>query len=374
MTDRKMTVLQLLPSLDSGGVERGTIEVSKALCQAGHHSIVMSAGGRLVSELEKMGAQHIQWDIGKKSLSTLRYVFRLRSYLKKNDIDILHARSRLPAWIAWFAWKSMKVAHRPHFVTTVHGLYSVKKYSSIMMRGEKVIAVSNTVKNYMLDNYPRIKEENIEVIYRGVDDTEFPYGYKPDHEWLSKWYEQYPQLKNKKVITLPGRLTRLKGHNDFIQLVKKLHDKGVDVYGLIVGGEDPKRIAYAEEIKELVKTLGLQERIFFTGDRRDMRDVLAVSDVALSLSTKPESFGRTTLEALSLGLPVVGYDHGGVGEVLHQVYPFGAVDKQSSSLVDKVNELLGGMHENPRKHNFTLDKMLTKTLNLYESLISHTSV
>ena len=131
---RKLTVLQLLPSLESGGVERGTLEVSRALVQAGHESRVISAGGRLVNELEQAGGKHITWDIGKKSLFTLRYIYRLGKYLKNNPVDIIHARSRLPAWIAYLAWKKINPSIRPRFITTVHGLYSVKKYKRLPLK------------------------------------------------------------------------------------------------------------------------------------------------------------------------------------------------------------------------------------------------
>ena len=370
MSDHKFTVMQVLPSLESGGVERGTLEVSKALCQAGHRSIVVSAGGRMVPELEQAGAEHIEWTIGKKSLSTFKYVLRLRRYLKKHPVDILHARSRLPAWIAYLAWKGMDKNTRPRFVTTVHGLYSVKKYSSIMIRGEVVIAVSKTVKQYIMDNYPEVPENIIKLIYRGVDADEFPYGYQPEASWLAEWYRQYPKLKDKKVVTLPGRLTRLKGHEDFIKLMAKLCESNPSIMGLIVGGEDPRRLAYAQEIKEKVQAAGLQKNIIFTGYRKDMREIYAISDVVLSLSKKPESFGRTSLEALSLGTPVIAYGHGGVGEILRDVYPSGCVEQDNlNALASRVNDTLKEPTPVPAEHEFKLKNMLTSTLALYEELV-----
>lgn len=369
MSSPNITVMQCLPSLDAGGVERGTLEISQALCQAGHHSIVISSGGRLVPELEKTGAKHIEWAIGKKSLFTLRYVLRLRRYLERHPVDILHARSRLPAWIAYLAWKGMDKNTRPRFVTTVHGLYSVKKYSSIMTCGEVVIAVSKTVKKYILDNYPQVNESNIRLIYRGVDAKEFPYNYQPDTAWLTEWYKLYPQLKGKKLVTLPGRLTRLKGHHDFIQLMESLIESDNNIVGLIVGGEDPRRQSYAAEIKEKVKAAGLQNNIIFTGYRKDMREIYALSDVVLSLSKKPESFGRTSLEALSLGTPVIAYDHGGVGEILHTIYPIGCVENGNiSSLASRVSDILREPVPVPDNHDFKLENMLSSTLDLYTEL------
>lgn len=123
-------------------------------------------------------------------------------------------------------------------------------------------------------------------------------------------------------MTLPGRMTRLKGHEDFIELMKRLTESGLPVWGLVVGGEDRRRKAYAEEIKQCARQAGL-DNLIFTGHRSDLREIFAVSNVVLSLSTQPESFGRTVLEALSLGVPVVGYDHGGVGEILNSLFPEG---------------------------------------------------
>ncbi|NOY66517.1 MAG: glycosyltransferase family 4 protein, partial [Gammaproteobacteria bacterium] len=261
----------------------------------------------------------------------------------------------------------------PRFVTTVHGLYSVKKYSSIMTRGEKVIAVSDTIRKYILDNYLDVDEKKIQVIYRGVDPVEFPYGYNPDSDWLNKWYEQYPQLKDHHVITLPGRLTRLKGHADFIDLVSFLREKKVDVYGLIVGGDDPKRQAYAKEIRGKVKESGMQDRIIFTGLRSDMREIYAVSDIVLSLSTKPESFGRTSLEALSIGRPLVGYDQGGVGEMLHNIYPQGCVPcGDRGALQETVKNMLTQPCVVPVRHDYQLARMLSDTLRLYANLAGST--
>ena len=369
MGQRRLTVVQLLPALETGGVEKGTVEVAKALRSEGHRAIVISAGGRMVKELEAIGAEHIQWAIGKKSLWTLRYVYTLRRWLSANRVDILHARSRLPAWIAYLAWKGMDPQTRPHFITTVHGMYSVKKYSSIMARGEVVIAVSETIKKYILENYPGVEESRIRVIHRGVDPVQFPYGYQPERAWLENWYTQYPQLRGQSVLTLPGRLTRLKGHEDFVNLMTTLRDRGCDVYGLVVGGEDPRRKAYADEIRQRVRDRGLQDRILFTGYRSDMREIYAVSSIVLSLSTKPESFGRTVLEALCLGVPVVGYEHGGVGEILREIYPSGLVPvRDASALADRVLDILEGDTPVPEQEIFTLSSMLEKTLSVYKSL------
>lgn len=358
-----MKVVQVLPALDGGGVERGTLEIAKGLVAAGHESIVISAGGRMVEQLEAEGSRHVGWDLGKKSPLTFCHVWALRRWLRKEKPDILHLRSRMPAWVCWFAWKGLPENQRPHLVTTVHGLYSVSCYSSIMCRGERVIAVSDTVRDYIHDNYPQTDMGRVKVIYRGIDPDEFPHGYRPSDEWLHQWYQQYPQLKDRKVLTLPGRLTRLKGHHDFIDLIKQLRDANQPVQGLIVGGEDPKRKAYAQEIRERVVQEGLAEVITFTGNRPDMREIYAVSDVVLSLSKKPESFGRTVLEALSMGTPVLGYADGGVGEILSKLFPVGQLDKKAT-----YEDICAVLREAPNliSHDMLAEKMVLSTLDLYE--------
>ena len=164
-----LTVLQVLPALDGGGVERGTLEVAAALAQRGHRSLVISAGGRHVDRLEAAGSRHIAWPIGAKTPLVLRWVRPLRRLLLEERVDILHARSRLPAWVAWLAWRGLPPERRPRFLTTVHGLYSVNAYSAVMTRGERIIAVSDTARDYVLANYPGVEPERIAVIHRGVD-------------------------------------------------------------------------------------------------------------------------------------------------------------------------------------------------------------
>src|SRR5690606_25764937 len=147
---RALTVVQLLPALESGGVERSTLEIADALVRGGHRAVVVSAGGRLVPRLAESGATHVTLDIGRKSPATLRTVRPLRAWLAREGADIVHARSRLPAWIGWRALRGMPAASRPRFVTTVHGLNSPSRYSAIMTRGERVICVSGTVRDYVL--------------------------------------------------------------------------------------------------------------------------------------------------------------------------------------------------------------------------------
>jgi glycosyltransferase involved in cell wall biosynthesis len=361
----------MLPALESGGVERGTLEVAAELVRQGHRSLVISAGGRLVERLVAEGSEHVDWDVGRKSLWTLRYVMRLRRFLRDNRVDILHVRSRFPAWVGYLAWKGMPEGQRPRLVSTVHGPYSVNRYSAVMTRGERVIAVSEMIRDYITGNYPQVEASRIRVIHRGVDPSEFPYGYRPDDAWLSDWYGNFPQTAEKPLILLPARLTRWKGQVDFIELMGRLKAAGSDAHGLVVGGAHPRRQAFLGELQEKAAEQGLEDRITFVGHRSDLREIMAIADIVLSLSLEPEAFGRTTLEALSLGKPVIGYDHGGVHEQLAAILPAGCVPVADvAAVAETALAWLSNPPRVPQGHDFTLANMLAQTLAVYEELVA----
>ena len=367
--EKKLTVLQLLPALESGGVERGTLEIAEALEMHGHRALVMSVGGRQVPPLLASGAEHFTWPIGKKSFKTLLLVGKLRKFLLAQKVDIIHARSRVPAWIAWLAWRGMNPATRPHFVTTVHGLYGVSRYSRIMTRGERVIAVSNTVRDYILREYPGTLPWCIQVIHRGVDSAAYPHGWKPEAAWQQAFFAQFPQAAGKLLLTLPGRITRLKGHEDFIELIARLKRRGLPVHGLIVGGASPSKQRYLHKLRYRVRSMELAGDISLTGQRDDLKNILAISNLVLSLSSQPESFGRTTLEALRLGVPTAGYDHGGVGEILRTIYPAGLLPlDRIDETCQRIDQLLQHPEPVPAGDFFPLQAMLDQTLALYEQL------
>ena len=368
MAEAKLTVLQMLPALESGGVERGTLEVAQALVNHGCRAMVMSAGGRLTVPLQACGAEHYSLPVGTKSLRTLLLVRQLRKFLVEHQVDIVHARSRVPAWLAWLAWRGMPALSRPRFVTTVHGLYGINNYSRIMVRGERIIAVSETVREYILSAWPDIPPARISVIPRGVDAQHYPYGYQPDAAWRQSFEQTFP-IAGKLLLTLPGRITRLKGHEDFIEIVRRLKKRGVPVYGLIVGGATASKQRYLDKLRYRVRTLELQNDIGFTGQRDDLKNILAISNLVLSLSRQPESFGRTTLEALRLGIPAAGYAHGGVGEILRAIYPSGLLEKdQMDATVMHIAQLLQQPAAVPQGDFYPLQAMLDNTLELYKNL------
>ena len=364
-----ISVLQILPSLRGGGVEQGTVDVCAALVANGHRALVMSAGGPMVQAIEAAGGEHLQWAIGNKSILTTRFIPRLRHLLGKQRIDIVHPRSRLPAWITWMAWASLPRSTRPRLVTSVHGFYSPGRYSSIMTRGERVICVSDAIREYVLDTFPTVPLSRLTVIHRGIDPERYPHGFRASQSWQQQWHQQHPQFAQSKVILLPGRLTRLKGHEQFITLIGRLRQQGMDVHGIVAGGIDPRRFQYAEALQQRVQREELHEHVHFLGHRTDLREIMSVSDLVLSLSSKPESFGRTVLEALSLGRPVVGFAHGGVAEILQALYPQGlTVPGDDSALLAAVTSSLRDPVRVAPVHDFTLQRMLDQTLDLYSKL------
>src|SRR6185312_9768233 len=363
---RPLTVVQLVPAMESGGAERSTLEIARALVESGHRSVVISAGGRLIEQLHGEGSEHVPLDLSKKSLRALGHVRPLRRLLEEIRPDVVHARSRLPAWVGWLALRGMR--DKPHFVTTVHGLNTPGSYSRIMTRGERVIVVSQTVRDFVLSHY-HVDPAHLTVIPRGIDPEEFPYGYRPDDSWRQRFFAEFPQLSGAPLLTLPGRGTRLKGHADAIALIAGLRARGVDARLLLLGAIEAGREAYLRELQTLAHTRGVADIVAFSPPRHDVRDVFAVSDLVLQLSNKPESFGRTVIEALSLCRPVLGYAHGGVGELLAELYPAGRVPVGDvDKLIDRAAELVGRAPPIPPMQRYRLADMQGSVLALYQEL------
>ena len=320
---RPLTVVQLLPALESGGVERSTIEIADALVRAGHRAIVVSAGGRLLPALEATGARHVVLDIGRKSPFTLRHVPALRRLFADASADIVHARSRVPAWLARFA---LRGGAGPRFVTTVHGLNSPSRYSAVMASGERVICVSETVRAHVLRHYPHVDPSRLRVIPRGIDPAAFPRAPLPDTAARAEAAARHPQLDgNGPLLLMPGRGTRLKGHADALALLARLRGEGSDARLWMPGARDPSRARYVAELEGAARDLGVADAVAITVPTSAMSRAYAASDIVLQLSRKPEAFGRTVLEAVASGRPVAGWDHGGVGEQLAAWWPGGAV-------------------------------------------------
>jgi len=363
-------VIQLLPALNSGGVERGTLDLGRALASAGHQSIVISSGGRMVEQLQLEGSRHISMPVHKKSLWSLRQVRPLRRLFEELKPDIVHVRSRVPAWLTYLAWKKMNPQTRPRLVSTAHGLYSINRYSAVMAQSEQVIAISQCVKDYLLQNYANFLKAEPQIIYRGVDTGEFSADEPLPEGWLDGVTAAFPGLAGKKWLLLPGRLTRWKGQEDFIQLIAELVKTRDDVHGVVLGGAEKNKQHYAEELKTLAQQLGVADHISFVGRRSDIRHWYKQSAIVYNLSKRPEPFGRTVIEAAAIGTPIVGYDIGGPAESLRACFPAGLVENGNARQLRETSlALLDTDVRAVLAPEFTLDTLVERTLALYQQLL-----
>jgi glycosyltransferase involved in cell wall biosynthesis len=207
--------------------------------------------------------------------------------------------------------------------------------------------------------------------YRGVDPEQFPYHYQPSTTWLDAWYAQFPETKGKFIITLPARVTRWKGQEDLCEILAELKQAIPNIHGLIVGEVKSDKVDFFNNLKDKVRTLDIVQHITFTGHRNDLRDIMAISNVVLSLSHAPEAFGRVTLEALAMGVPVLAYAHGGVDEQLAVVFPQGRV--QPKNYLEASRRLLAWFASPPIVEptaHFSLNTMLENTLTVYQTALA----
>lgn len=364
-----MHVVQALVSLNLGGSELVATELAEYLSAGGHRVTVIAAGGPLEARIDAAGAGHLAWPIGRKRPGTLAYVRRLARWLATERPDVLHVHSRLPAWICRLALHRLPAASRPAFVTSMHGHYSVNRYSAVMARGDRVIAVSDHIREYTLRNYPVACPEHVVTIHGGTSPRQFPYGHRPEPGWFETAFAEFPELRGKRLLCLPGRLSRYKGHSEFIELLAALREEFPDAHGVIIGAARPGS-RYRSELEGLAQRLGILDRLTFTGPRLDMRDWLAACDIVFSLcSDPPEAFGRTVPEALHVGTAVIGWNHGGVSEVLAEMFPAGAVTPDDpAALLDRARGFLRTPPVVPPSDAFALEPSMRRTEALYRSL------
>ncbi len=378
MASRKLTIAQLLPEMDSGGVEMVTLDFGSFLAGEGHRSIVVSKGGRLVPELVKNGSEHIPFDhIGEKSPRCLQYIPRLRAFLLREKVDVLHLRSRLPAWIGYLAWKSIPANKRPLLITTFHGFYSINKYSKIMTKGRKIIAISNVIADHIKKEY-HISENRIKIIYEGIDEKKFDSG-AIDKKRLDKVQEQWGIDKSGPlVILLPARITRLKGHDIFIESLSRI--RSANWIAICAGSSDLKS-SYLNDLKAMVLNKGLKNRILFPGHCDDMPAAIKLSGIVISTSCEPESFGRVAVEAQSMNKPVIATAHGGSVETISHnktgilVKP-GNIEDMANAIkkIIENKELYSALCLHGRSRimkRFTKKVMCEKTLELYLDNLKH---
>jgi len=374
-----LCIMQVLPALISGGVERGTIDIATALIKNGHRAIVVSSGGGLVKQLEKIGAIHIKLAVQSKNPFVLRKnAHTLKELILEHKVDIVHARSRAPAWSCYWATNRTKTL----FITTFHGAYSHQStlkrlYNSVMLKSHTTIAVSNFIAHHISKIYPSNKA-NISVIHRGIDTLLFSPS-KNLNIRAEALRKQWHIPNNKTILMLPGRLTRLKGHATFIKAIAQLDTS--NIICLFVG-DHHGNISYQQELEILIHEHNLEETIYLVGGCHDMPAAYQLANIVVSASVKPESFGRITGEAQAMHCLVVATNHGGTKEVLSPSQKDFLCEPNNSEAMTKalVNALAIDEQEQSiifkqsRKYieaNFTLDKMCQHTLAVYQNAHIH---
>jgi len=307
-----MNVLQVVPELNAGGVEATTLEIAQILIEKGHEAHVISAGGRMESELITLGGVLHKTNIGSKNIFTLmRRVRLLRAIIQKYNIDIVHARSRAPAWPAFLAAKSEKVP----FITTYHGIYNAanglkRYYNSVMAKGLHIIANSNYTKAHILKTHGAAANK-ITVVPRGVDIDRFDPAIISKND-ITTQRKRWDIGDKDILILLPGRLTRWKGQLVAIEALSGLPEN----FKLVLLGDAQGREAYVKELHEKSSSLNLSKRVFISGHTKDVPAALMAADIVISASTDPEAFGRVAAEAQAMGKPVIATAHGGALETV----------------------------------------------------------
>jgi glycosyltransferase involved in cell wall biosynthesis len=378
---RGATVLQVLPALGAGGgVERGTVEIAAAVVAAGGRALVASEGGVQVHELTRAGAEHVVLPLASKNPLVMRAnVGRLAAVIEGESVDIVHARSRAPAWSGYYAARQTG----RHFLTTFHGTYSAgnwlkRHYNSVMTRGERVIALSGFIASHIHRVYG-VPSRLIRVIHRGVDLARFDparVGAERVVTLARKWRLPDGVL----VVMLPGRLTRWKGQAFLIEAIARIRRR--DIRCLLVGS-DQGRTAYRRELEDLISRHGLNEVVRIVDHCDDMAAAYMLTDVVVSASSDPEAFGRVVAEAQALGRPVIASDHGGSREtVIAGETGWLTPPGDTQALADAIEHVLDlseaarhALAEKAIAHvrrNFSKDAMCAKTLEVYNEVLSLT--
>ena len=372
------TILQVLPALGTqGGVERGTVEVAGAIAAAGGRALVASAGGPLTHALTRVGATHVALPVDRKNPAIMaRNVGRLADLIRRENVDLVHARSRAPAWTAWFAAKR---TGRP-FITTFHGTYNAgsfikRRYNAIMTQGERVIAISHFIAGHIRQVYG-LPAERLRVIHRGIDPQRFdPAAISAQR--IIVLANQWRVADGLPVILLPGRLTRWKGQAVLLQAMARLGRR--DVHCLLLG-DDQGRNAYRAELEAMISRLGLGGVVRIIAHCDDMPAAYMLADVVVSASTDAEAFGRIVVEAQAMGRPVIATDHGGPREtIIDQTTGWLVPPADSEILAAALDRALRitpearkRMAETAVDHvrrNFSTETMCHKTLDVYAEVL-----
>lgn len=361
-----MKIVQILPELNEGGVERGTVELNREMVKRGIESIVISAGGLQSDQIAIDGGVHISFDVcSKNPLTAWMRMYRLRRLLKKLQPDIVHVRSRVPAWLTYLANKKLKIP----FVTTVHGLNSVNKYSEVMTFGDRVITVSEVVRDYIIKNYG-VSVEKVRVIQRGADISQFdPQNINKD--FIRSFINQH-SLGDRYIISSVGRVTWLKDYETFIRAIAQLREHIPNITGLIVGGTREDKLDYLDSLKALAKECKVEKQIVFTGSQKNIAEIYHLSDLVVNASLKMGNIGRTVVEALAMDTPVIATTYEGLNNlVVDDINGYLIENQNPADLVDKILRAYSAEFTGIREQlnpEYTLSTMVDKTLAVYREL------
>ena len=377
--NNKPVVLQVLPELNQGGVELGTIEIASELQKRGIKNFVASAGGRMLPQLEHLKVKHFTLPLKTKNIFKMWLnTKKLEKIIKENGITIVHARSRAPAWSAYWAAKNCGV----HFITTFHGTYGLgprgikKFYNRIMTYGERVIAISNHIKEHIIKNYGT-DENKIRLISRCVNMENFDVE-NTSAERMIKFLEENQIPSDKPLITLIGRLTNWKGQKLLIEALNKIKDE--DFFCLLIG-DDQGRTKYTDELHEMIEKYDMAERFAFIRHVSDVPAAMMVSDIVLSTSIEPEAFGRIAIEGQAMGRIVIASNIGGSKETVidgvtgklfasENADDLAAAIKWGLSLSTAEREKIGTAAIKNVKEHFTKQIMCDKTIKVYEEIMN----
>jgi len=371
-----MNILQIVPELKVGGVERGTVDLSRRLVSLGHKAVVISNGGPLVSQLEDAGVKHYTLPVHQKSFfMILKMIKEVAHILKEEDIHIVHARSRVPAIIGFFACrrahKTLSIPLRPVFLTTCHGHYSKHIFSRPMGWGRLIIVASNVIAKHMVKDFG-VAAERVRLIPRGVDLDEF------------KFIDSSQRKPGEKTIGMISRITPLKGHPYFIKSISKVTRLVPKLKVLIVGDVPKGKEKYKQELKLLVKRLGLSRYVEFVGKSHNVPAVLAKLDLLVLATTTQEAFGRVIIEAWASGVPVVATKVGGVVDIItHEKNGLLVEPEDTDAMTEAIVKILKDqdlslrLKEQARKdveQKYTLDLMVEKTINVYKEALDELKI
>lgn len=371
-------VLQVLPALSAGGVERTAVDVAAGLVAAGAEAFVASEGGRLVHDIERVGAHHITLPLATKNPFRLRTnVRRLRALVREHGIELIHARSRAPAWSARAAARAEGLP----FVTTYAGTYNEnfpgkRFYNGIMAAGDAVIANSHFIAGHVLERYPEARGRLV-TIPRGIDIHSFDPA-RVSQERVIAIAKSWRLPDGLPVILMPGRLTRWKGQSFLVDALAAL---GRQDFVCFIVGDDQGRNKYRAELEEKIRHLGLGGVVRIVGHCRDMAAAYMLADVVVAPSLDPEAFGRVPVEAQAMGKPVVATDHGGFRETVLPgetalLVPPGDVDALASAIGDALAidlETRRAIALRGREHvaaTWTVEHMVASTLDVYRGLMA----